>query len=252
MDAMPSLRERCSRCVSAVRTLMPSLRATSLLARPSTRRTSTSRSRAVSADLRLLGGRLHARSQDGVDHVGGEGKPALVNALDGLDELGRGRVLHHVAVHAAARHADHVLLAGVDAEGDDLGARNRQPQPARELAAVQRRQVDVQDDDVGRRLLELAQSLRVVGRLAHHRDRALLSQIRADSRAHHGMIVHQEYLDLAPGLLFHAASPGADGSGARTLSVVPVPRAERTSRTPPTDSARSRMLPRPMPRPSVV
>src|SRR5581483_5882610 len=178
----------------------------------------------------------HARVQNGL---------AAVGALDGLDHfLGR-RSLHDVPGCARLEHLEHVGLAVVDREREDLDVRVHLSDPPRRLEPREPGQTDVHHHHGRAQLAHALDGLFPRAGLPHHLELGIGLEDHLDALSHDLVVVHHEHPHL---LIVDRHGRPAFSSASRGMSaatVVPTPIVELTVSVPPTSSARSRIPIRP-------
>ena len=195
-------------------------------------------------------GRGHP-GQEAADHHPGHGAAdvdlAAQHGPQRQRQLGDGGVLQQVAGGAGPQRLQHVGIGAVHREDDRARPGMVARDQRRRLEPVEPRHGDVHQHD--RRVVRgnRVERLAPVAGLEHRRDLRQAFEQRAEPGPHERVIVGEQ-----DGVAHDAtagsgpADAGAEAaSGMRRQTVVPRPGAESTSRLPPANAARSRMLTRP-------
>ena len=115
--------------------------------------------------------------------------------MDGLDEDARLHILEQVAERAVLEHLEHIVVAVVDGERDDLRLALRGLQLLRDLEAAESRHVEVEQQDVRLQDERAGERLLTVLGLADHLEVILEVQDTLDALAQECVIVRDENLD---------------------------------------------------------
>jgi hypothetical protein len=161
----------------------------------------------------------------------GERRLAARRSADRRHELVRLRVLEQVADGAGVERLQDALPVRERREDDDGGFCRLAEEPTGRLDAVEARHLEIHQHDVGFSLSRDAHSLVAVGGDADYLDAVGRPQEVLEPSPHHGVVVRQQHAD--------------HGDGTSSVTRVPEPGSESTSRDPPALAARSASSDRP-------